>query len=517
MRFETSQQMKLGQHMKLAPRMIQSMEILQLALPALEERIEQELSSNIALEIVEPSGNEEGMDSRDDGSDHSEGELVITDDGQGQQDDFARLDSMETNYGEAFDNEYSSNDFRRDGWESGDWTKRAGSRLAGERDKKMDAMANAEARPAALVDQLAEQWQLNELEGRKHTIGELIISFIDEDGYLRTELETIVDRTPALEGEPVTVEELEEGLRVVQEFLDPPGLAARDTIECLLLQLDSLELNDQDGEADFDLVREIIRKHLDDLVQNRLPKVAQQTGREVDDIKEAMQFMHRLSLSPGRALVSSRPPRVIPDAIIEFDEEQDAYVAGLCDGVLPALRVSQVYETMGKDKSVDKETREFIGTNLRNARWLVEAIDQRNNTLMRVIRVVVEAQRDFFDSGPQYLKPLPMTQVADQLGVHVATVSRAVSDKWVQTPRGVLPLRQFFSGGTETQDGTDKSWDAIKAILKEVIEVENKSKPLSDDALAAELKKQGIDIARRTVAKYRDQLGIPPARRRREY
>lgn len=517
MRFETSQQMKLGQQMKLAPRMIQSMEILQLPLPALEERIEQELASNIALEIVEPTSGEDGPIEREETRDLAERELVIADNEQGLEEDFARLDSMESSYTEAFDNEYSSNDFRRESWDSGDWTKRAGSRLAGERDRKMDAMANAEARPASLTEQLLQQWQLSEYDGREQRLGELLISYIDDDGYLRTELATIAERTPPVDGEPVTIEELEKWLRRLQVFLDPPGLAARNTVECLLLQLDAMQEQDDGESVDFDLVRTLIQSHLDDLVQNRLPKVAQQTNRDVEEIKEALRFMQKLTLAPGRALVSTSPPRIIPDAIIEYDEEQDAYIAGLCDGVLPPLRVSRTYERMGKDKTIDKKTREFIGTNLRNARWLVEAIDQRNNTLMRVIRVVVAAQREFFDSGPQYLRPLPMTQVADQLGVHVATVSRAVADKWVETPRGVLPLRQFFSGGTETQGGEDKSWDAIKAILKEVIDAEDKKKPLSDDALADELKKRGIDIARRTVAKYRDQLGIPPARRRREY
>ncbi|MEO1237897.1 MAG: hypothetical protein AAFX76_14020 [Planctomycetota bacterium] len=172
---------------------------------------------------------------------------------------------------------------------------------------------------------------------------------------------------------------------------------------------------------------------------------------------------------------------------------------------------------MAADKSTDKKTRDFIGTNLRNARWLIDAVRQRHATLLRVIGVVIEAQRDFFDQGPGALKPLPMTLVADQLGVHVATVSRAVSEKYLQTPRGIFPLRMFFSGGTETDGGEAMSWTAVQAKLKEVIDAEDKQRPWSDDALVDELKKHGIEIARRTVAKYRKQLNIPPARQRREY
>src|SRR5205814_6552955 len=169
-----------------------------------------------------------------------------------------------------------------------------------------------------------------------------------------------------------------------------------------------------------------------------------------------------------------------------------------------------------KEKKGDKKTRDFLANNVRNARWLLESIEQRKSTIMRVILAVVDAQREFFDKGPEYLKPLPMTQVADQLGIHVATVSRAVSEKYIQTPRGILPLRMFFSGGTENAAGDAMSWSAIQAKLEEIIRAEDRGNPLSDDQLVEELKKLGIDIARRTVAKYRKQLHIPAARHRKQ-
>jgi RNA polymerase sigma-54 factor len=170
---------------------------------------------------------------------------------------------------------------------------------------------------------------------------------------------------------------------------------------------------------------------------------------------------------------------------------------------------------MAKDKSVAAETREFITNNVRNAQWLIESINQRKNTLLRVVNVVLARQRDYFDQGSQALKPLPMIDVADQLGIHVGTVSREVADKWLQTPRGLVALRKFFSGGTETQSGEAMSWEAIKATLREIIDAEDRANPLSDEAIVEELKKRGIEIARRTVVKYRQQLDIPPARRRK--
>jgi len=234
-------------------------------------------------------------------------------------------------------------------------------------------------------------------------------------------------------------------------------------------------------------------------------------------IRAALNLLKRLDLNPGRDLVSADVRPVIPDVIVEYEEATDSYVARLADGVLPHLRISTEAEALAKDKSVGREAREFAQTGIRNASWLIDAINQRASTLLRVVNVVLSRQREWFDYGEQHLRPLPMTEVADQLGVHVATVSRAVSDKWLLTPRGVVSLRSFFTGGATTDTGEEMSWDAIKAKLKEIVEHEDRAHPLSDDALAQELKKQGIEIARRTVVKYRQQLGIPPARLRKAH
>ncbi len=509
MRFEHGQQMRLGQSMRLAPRVIQSMEILQMALPALEERIEQELESNVALETYQP-GEEQPIEREESGAD-TDGVLEV---GAGDSaDDFARLDAMEEGYAEAFDNEYTAARLRREDLEYVPTVRP--NAAAGERDGKMDAMANTAARGPSLAEQLADQWGLVDTDERSRALGVLIIDFVDADGYLRTGLAEIADRAMGFDSPP-TSEELESALSAMQRSLEPVGVLARDVRECLLLQIDAIEREEGADTVRAD-ARRLIESHLDDLSHNRLPRVAETTGLDMERIRAAMQWMQRLSLAPGRALVEESPSIIVPDATVEYDEEEDRYFAYLTDGRLPNLRVNPSYSRMARDRSVEKPTRDFIKTNLTNAHWLIDALNQRRQTLLRVLNVVLTAQRDFFDYGPASLKPLPMTQVAEQLGIHVATVSRAVAGKHIQTPRGVLPLRKFFTGGTQTESGEDVSWDAVKEALREIVDAEDKARPLSDEALVAELKKRGLEIARRTVAKYREQMEIPAARLRKRH
>jgi RNA polymerase sigma-54 factor len=511
MRFDTRQHMKLGQQMKLAPRVIQSMEILQMPLLELEERIEQELVSNAVLELAEPEAPPEVEGLQDD---HA-GELA---------EDFDRLDAYEEANPDAAANEYTADSLTdgRDRFEEGTLDRRR-IRDSGDGDAKMEAMANAPARSASLHDQLLDQWRMCDVDEKLRPAGTLIIQALDEDGYLRTPLSEILDTAPRTNGTSlVDMATLERALTAVQLFLEPAGIGARDARECLLLQLDTADLgegwdSDEDRVSTIGVARTLVADHLDDLLNNRLPRIAERSGRSMDEIKAGLSLLRRLSLSPARRLITERVEGIVPDAIVEYDEEADRYIAYLNDARLPNLRINREYAEMTRDREVAQRDREFLKTNLSNAQWLLDAVEQRSRTLQRVLNVVVEAQRDFFDYGPEAIRPLPMTLVGEQLGIHVATVSRAVADKYLMTPRGVVPLRRFFTGGTETDSGEEISWEAIKAALQEVVDTEDKAKPMSDDALADALKDKGIEIARRTVAKYRAQLGIPSARLRRQY
>lgn len=502
--------MRMDQRQVLTPRMIQSMEILQLPLMALEERIEQELQANPTLELREPepdAGDTSAI--RDNEEAHAEASSRLSEDerplsvSEEGAEDFQRLDRL-ADYLDS--EEFSTNGSYRD------YTRTGG--MDGERDKKMDAMANTASRGTNLADHLLNQWAFIEAPDRLKLAGEAIINHIDATGYLRTDPQTIQRETTT----QFTIDELNEALKLVQT-LEPPGIGARSVAECLLLQLDAMEEEDDElAEGhDFELERALVRDHLKDLEMNRYPQISKKLGRSIDALKAAVRRLGRLHPHPGKLISTDDAPPITPDAIIYLDEDTGRYAIEMAHDPVPGLSVSQMYQKMMKDKTADKSTREFLTNNVRNARWLLEAIEQRKSTIHRVIRAVVDAQQEFFEKGPESLKPLPMIGVADQLGIHVATVSRAVSEKWIQTPRGVFPLRRFFSGGTQSAEGEDMSWDAVKEKLKIIIDNEDRKNPLNDDEIVERLKAQGIELARRTVAKYRKILNIPTARQRRDF
>jgi RNA polymerase sigma-54 factor len=486
----------------LTPRMIQSMEILQLPLAQLEERIEQELQSNPTLELSEGETDLVHIPDHDlTKPERAEGEQVLRVEEKNGEADFERLERI---------SEYLENE---------EWTNASGSNFReggsfdGERDKKMDAMANTAARGITLQEHLMGQWAFVECPPDVRKAGEAIINAIDAEGYLRVDFESI--RQDAKE--PPTHEALTHALGLVQT-LEPSGVGARTLSECLLIQLRAVEEDEDLAEGhDFDLERALVRDHLKDLEMNRYPQISKRLGRTIDEIRAAVRRIGRFHPHPGKTIGSEDAPPIIPDATIYFDEETGKYEIKMARDPSESMSISAMYRKMMKDRAHDKKTREFLSNNVRNARWLIESIEQRKSTIHRVIRAVVDAQREFFEKGFEFLRPLPMIGVADQLGIHVATVSRAVSEKWIQTPRGVYPLRRFFSQGTQSADGEDMAWGAVQEKLKAIISNEDRSNPLNDDEIVAKLKEQGIDIARRTVAKYRKILNIPTARQRREY
>jgi RNA polymerase sigma-54 factor len=496
MKMQMTGQMRMEQRMKLAPRMIQSMEILQLPLLALLERIEAELNNNPVLETTDEM--EEDKDLTKDDSVENESaeasedkELVVSDDPSNAE-GFERLDNLEQS--EAGYTDYMESDsfsgYRRN---------------SSETDKKFEALQNTAAREQSLNDYLNEQWRLVEAEEPVRQAGKLIIDYIDEKGYLTVRLEQLHNKDKHEFG----IDHLKQALQLVQK-LDPPGVGARDLKECLLIQMAQFP-------DDMSFLMRLVSRHWEHLLENKLPLIARKMRCSVEQINAAVAQMSKLDTSPGLLIGRDDNHPIAADIAVEPNDE-GGYDVSFTDNSMPSLRVNNFYSKMVKDHDIDQKTRDFLQHNIRSARWFMDAIEQRKQTLLRVAQVVVNHQSEFFEKGPLFLKPLPMAAVADKVGVHIATVSRAVAGKYLQCPQGILPLRSFFNGGMETDDGKLHSWDAVKAKLQQIVDEEDKSNPLSDDEIKKALTESGLgNIARRTVAKYRKILNIPTAKFRKKY
>src|SRR5262245_28917348 len=494
MRFGLGQELRAVQTQQqkliLAPRMIQSMEILQLPILALQERIEQELQENAVLELEEtdPDLPEEPVEQENpDKPTVEEKELVV--DNKSNEDDFERLLEMSDQWGDDYFDERP---------------RLSGNRMEEEGDRKHDAMANMVDRPVTLHDYLREQLRYFTLDELTRLMADRIIYALDESGRLPVPLEDLVDATAG----PEQLEAAKAALAIIQR-LDPPGVAARDTRECLLLQLTPDMLF-------YEEMQTIISDHLDDLAHNKLPTIQKKTGYSLEVIHEVIVELRKLTLSPGSEFQSVHAASVIPDVFVDRQED-GTYRVRAEDGDLPRLFISPYYRKMLRGKDTPAETREYIKRKINSAQWLIESIDQRRNTLRKVAQAIVDHQTEFLEKGPEFIHPLKMQQIADKVHVHVTTVSRAVDDKWIQTPRGIFPLKRFFGGGTAAADGTEVAYDVVRLKLQEIVDHEDKRSPYSDDELVAELAKHGVTVARRTVTKYRKAMNIPSSRQRRDW
>jgi RNA polymerase sigma-54 factor len=497
MRLDTHMSQRLEQKMILAPRMIQSMEILQLPIMALQERIEQELQDNPVLELQEEKTPEEESRAAEEEPEPPEPvseEPAIDDperalDFDGDEKDFDRLVQLNEDWADHFNEEHRP----------------SSNRIDEEGDRKHDAMANMASRPQSLQDYLKDQLAfLTAADDQEMEILQTLVAFIDERGYLSAPLEDVAKTIDP--DHPPTMEHMEAALAHLQR-LDPPGVGAREYKECLLLQVTP--------ETPYrDVVRALIVNHLEDIQHNRLPVIQKRTGFDLDTIKEAIEVLKHLNPKPGAQFTSDNIPYVVPDIAVDKNEHGE-YDIKLLDDWTPNVYISRRLIELYRDKTVDAKTKEFLKRKIQSAQWLIEAIEQRRNTLSKVTRAIIQHQKSFLDRGPENIEPLKMQQIADLVGVHVTTVSRAVDDKWVQTPRGIFPLKRFFGGGTHTVTGEEVAWETIKQKLLDIVAHEDKSNPLSDEDLVKKLDEAGYPVARRTVTKYRKMLNIASSRQRK--
>lgn len=478
----------------LSPRMIQSMEILQLPLIALQERIDQELVENPVLELNEkdPATPDEQQDRENsDAPTLEERELVVESNDDNNKDDFERMNEIGT-------------EVLVDSFE--DYSRPSSNRIQEIADRHHDQIANIEDNSHSFHEHLLLQIAEMELDEATVLACARIISSLDADdgGYLRTSL---IDLLPPT----ATEEDLEianQALAIVQQ-LDPVGIAARDLRECLLLQI-------PDEHPFAKELRLLVGNHLDDLKDNRLPLIEKQTGLSIDDIQLILEDIQELNPKPAAVFASRTAPTVTPELEV-IQDEQGEYKIKIDEGPGRGLFISRYYRERLANGTATAEEKEYIKRKLNSAQWLIESIEQRRSTLTKVAQAIVDHQKDFLDNGPEHIHPLKMQQIAEKVGVHVTTVSRAVDDKWIETPRGIFPLKKFFVGGTTNASGEDVAWDKIRIRLQELIDEEDKSKPFSDDEIVKRLKAKGLNVARRTVTKYRKKMGIPSSRQRRQW
>ncbi len=474
---------QLKQEMKINPRLYQAMDLLYMPLLDLQQHIKQELLNNPFLDLEEPQ---------------------VTDE------DTAPLDPQKEKEQDKAKEEIDWEEILLDGFD-------AGGRRAEYEDKEYFEPVSVDSRD--LYDHLRDQLTLMPLRPRQMLLGEEIIGNIDENGYLTCSIEDVVsglnqwihdsgghwfeeDESAA----EFTTAEAEDLLRVIQS-MDPAGIGARNLRECLLLQL-------RDQQAEDTLTYKIINEYFDQLINHRWSEISKELSITPKDVQTAADEVAKLDPKPGLKYAAPSDNYITPDLIVEKIDGE--YLVFLNDTSLPRLKLSKTYRDIAKDKNKFKgENKEFISNKLNSANWMIQAIEQRRQTMLKVMNFIVDRQREFFEKGVQYLKPLTLREVAEVINMHESTVSRVTNEKFVQTPRGVLPLKFFFSSGLSTTSGEDVSARGIKAKIQKLVSEEEARRPLTDQAIVNILKDEGIQIARRTVAKYRDQLGILSARMRK--
>jgi RNA polymerase sigma-54 factor len=470
----------MEQRLLQSPQMIQAMQILQLSSQELLDRMQAELVENPFLEGSEPP---EGPE--------------VPDTGEGSSADEARISSL---VGEL--EHYSRN---------GDDRGRVTAAGQEESDRKLEALANTPDSARTLAEELSEELAFLELDPRGRRICEQILYSLDERGYLIGTHEDVAREASAPDEEPVTLPEVENWLAELRH-LSHPAIGARDLKECLKLQLASSWHEDP-------LLAAIVENHLEDLEHNRLPRIAKATERSIEDVKEAVEVLKRFDPHPGAGYGGSRAAVIAPDVLVE--EVDGEYLVRLERARLPRLTLSPAYKEFlrgAKEQNRESAAREWIKKRMESARWFIEAVEQRANTLERVAKAVFARQKGFLDRGVEGLAPLRMQEVADEVHVHISTVSRAVAGKYAQTPRGIFPLKYFFTSGTTSQTGEVQSQQSIQQKIAQLVAAEDPQKPLSDEELAALLEeKEQIRIARRTVTKYRKALRIPSSSERKAF
>lgn len=490
MRLEYQQSLRMEQRLIQSPQMIQAMQILQLTTPELLDRIEAELEENPFLEVGPEAAEEEApagvVEAAADGALAASGEPEEAPEGDaeasaGDLPGLAEVDQLLE-------------------------TDRPSRRpRAGDGEGGFDPLVNLAAPDERTLDQILAELRVADGTEEDLELANLLLGSLDPHGFLPGGVEGLAERT----GRPA------EPLRAVLarlRALAHPALGAQDLHECLLLQLESQPDSEQKR-----LAVAIVGGHFPELLANRLPQIARALERTLEEVRAAVELLRTLDPRPLAEFEPDRSLRIVPDVVLQPSSDSGYEVQLARDG-MPELRLSPgAREALDRSKG-DPRLHDFLLKKIERARWFLDALAQRRRTLTRIAEELAARQRDFLDYGPERLRPLKMQEVADAVGVHISTVSRAIRGKYAQTPQGILPLKNFFSGGQRTSAGGERSRVSIQQRIKALVDAEDKTAPLSDEEIVRVLRERdGVRVARRTVTKYRIGLGIPPSHLRRSY
>lgn len=467
-----SQSMNLSQTLRMTPQLQQAIKLLQMSRLEMEVAIRKELDENPILEEAQEL-KEEDLQRTKEAADTVEAPAEAQDQDPQKHDEFEWESYLENQY--------------------------KPPQQTGSGNEEIMNYENIISATESLHDHLLWQARMNGFNEEELNLAEIIINYIDDDGYISTPFEEIA------QSEGVTKEDLESVLPFIHEF-DPPGVGSRNLQECLLIQAKFLE------EDTNDLVH-LITHHIRDLEKKNFDAIAKTMGRDISEVAEMCKIIYSMDPKPGRAFASTETQYVTPDVYVY--KVGDDYMVSLNEDGLPRLKISNFYRNVLKGTGNDK-TQDYIQEKLRSAVWLIKSIHQRQRTIYRVTESIVKHQRDFFDKGSGFIKPMVLRDIANDIGMHESTVSRVTTAKYVHTPQGIFELKYFFNSGINTSDGESLASESVKLKIKELISKEDPKNPLSDQQIVEVLKKEGIEIARRTVAKYRDVLKILPSSRRKK-
>jgi len=501
-----SLQLRIGQSLTMTPQLQQAIRLLQLSTLELQTEIQEVLESNPMLEIIEDSNNSDPLDETKQKAESNDTHSNEQDTVNGQE-----LSDLQ-NDAAAQDMDLNSQDMPEELPVDSQWEDVYEPAIASsaptsfDDDKAREFLENQSSSDGALIDHLLDQLLVTTMSDTDRTIALAIIDGIDEDGYLQEPVEDI--HAGLVDDLEIELDEVEAVLHLIQHF-DPIGVAARDLKECLMLQMEPFNINE------FPVLkkaRQIIKEHLDLLGNHDYAKLKRYNRISDDELADVIRFIQALNPKPGSNISKSSAQYVVPDVFVTKTDGR--WNVRLNGETAPKLRINPTYAGyIQRGKQSDDNT--FMKNNMQEARWFIKSLQSRNETLMRVATSIVEHQRTFLDYGEEGMKPLVLREIADELELHESTISRVTTHKYMHTPKGVFEFKYFFSSHVGTSDGGECSATAIRAMIKKLIEAEEPRKPLSDNKIANLLVDQGINVARRTVAKYREAMMIPPSNERK--